>query len=345
VSAISHPVRDAALATALLAAAVWAGSGGGAHLDRALAGYLAATLVAVAGTVWRASRFWRRPASALYARALAQAVHSPRALRRLLASGAGDLAAQRFIAPRSRLRWVAHLLLAWGTLASFAITLPLVFGWMRFAADGQRAYRVLVLSLPAGGFVLDGPVAWLVFHALSLAGVAVMLGAALFLVLRLRQRRLPGVTAGFHVAPLLLLVAVAATGLGLPASRNAPDAFRVLAVLHEASVVVLLVAIPFSKLGHLLIRPLQLGVRVIRRREVRWTACVGCGVRLAPAQQLAAVEQLLAARGARLGDHVRRCPACRRRQVAAVQAGLQGAHFQPPLLGVPAPVRRDEEAA
>ena len=48
-------VRDATLATALVLAAVWAGSGGFAGVDRALVGYLAATLVACFCTVLRAS--------------------------------------------------------------------------------------------------------------------------------------------------------------------------------------------------------------------------------------------------------------------------------------------------
>ena len=339
-------MRDAIVATALLLGAVWSGSGGGAHLDPALAGYLGATVVAVAGTVWRVSRFWRRPASAIYARALATALRSPRDLSRLLSSGAHDLAAQGFIAPRSRWRWIAHLLLAWGTLASLAITLPLVFGWMRFAAEGQSAYRVLVFSLPVGRFTLGGLAAQLFFHALLSAGVAVIVGAAFFLAVRLRQRRLPGVATTFHTAPLVLLLTVAATGLALPASRQLPELFDVMALLHELSVIVLLVAIPFSKLGHLLIRPLQLGVRVMRAADVRWAACTGCGARLAPAAQLAAVERLLAARSARLGAHQRQCPACRRRCVAGVQAGLQGAQFQPALLGGGAPrPRRAAEAA
>jgi hypothetical protein len=345
-STYARAMRDAVVATALLLGVVWSGSGGGVHLDPALAGYLAATVVAVAGTVWRVSRFWRRPASAVYARALVTALRSPRDLSRLLASSAHDLAAQRFIAPRSRWRWAAHMLLAWGTLASFAITLPLVFGWMRFAADGQTAYRVLVFSLPVGRFRLDGLTAQLVFHALLLAGVAVLLGAAFFLAVRVRQRRLPGVATAFHTGPLVLLLAVAATGIGLPASRQVPELFAVMAALHELFVIILLVAIPFSKLGHLLIRPLQLGVRVMRGADVRWAACAGCGAPLAPAAQLAAVEDLLAARGARLGEHQRQCPACRRRRVAGVQAGLQGAHFQPPLLGNAAPrPRRAEKAA
>jgi len=71
-------LRDAASVTALLAVAVWAGSGRFAFFDPALAGYLGATLVAAFGTTYRLSAFWRRPASAVYARALAHGLRAPR---------------------------------------------------------------------------------------------------------------------------------------------------------------------------------------------------------------------------------------------------------------------------
>ncbi len=341
-----RPLRDAGVATLLLLVAVWAGSGGFVHLDAALLGYLGATIVATFGTVWRLSTAWRRPAAAFYVRALWRACADPRALRRTLAGAARDLAAQRFIARRSRLRWAAHMLLSFGTLASFAITLPLVFGWMHFEADGHSAYRVRLVGLPAGRFALDGATAWLAFHALAIAAVAVVLGALYFLHIRRRARRLPGVATTFHTGPLLLLLAVAITGLALPATRAHPDVFPIVAVLHELTVIVLLVAMPFSKLGHLLVRPLQLGAQVIRAADVPRIACAGCGGPLAPAAQMAAVEALLRARGFTFDAHQRHCPTCRRRQIATTQAGLLGAHFQPALSGVThRPPTRTERAA
>jgi hypothetical protein len=317
-----RPLRDASAATLLLLAAVWAGSGGFAHLDLALLGYLAATIVAAFGTVWRISTAWRRPAAAFYVRALWH--------RRALPGATHDLAGQRFIRRRGVLRWLAHMALSLGTLASFAITLPLVFGWMRFQAEGQSTYRVLVMSVPVGRFALDGAIAWLTFHALTLAGVAVVLGALYFLAIRWRARRLPEVATSFHLGPLLLLLAVALTGLALPATRGRPDLFPIASVVHELAVIVLLVAIPFSKLGHLLIRPLQLGAQVVHRPEAPRDTCESCGGPLAPSAQVAVVEALLRERG--LGfRHV--CAGCRRRQVATTQAGLLGAHFQPPITG------------
>jgi hypothetical protein len=327
------PVRDAVAATVVLLAAVVAGSRGLRDLDAALLGYLGATLVATFGVVWRMSAFWRRPASAPYARALAVAWRDPARLRAALGAVRRDLVTQGFIARRSRARWSAHLLLSLGTLGAFAITLPLVWGWLHFEAEGQDVYRVIVLGLPVGRFAIAGPLGWLVFHGLALTGVAVTLGAAWFLRERWRTRRLPGATAGFHTAPLLLLLAVALTGLALPATREVPAAFRITAWLHEVTVVVLLVSLPFSKLAHLLIRPLQLGARLVRTADAPHAACALCGGPLAPAAQVAIVERLLAERGFVFDGHQRRCTGCRRRMTAAAQATLVGLGFHPGVVG------------
>jgi hypothetical protein len=324
-------LRDATLATVLVVAAVWAGSRAGRDLDPALLGYLGATIVATFAVTWRVSAFWRRLPSAFYGRALLAALRDPRRARTAFHAAATDLGTQHFIAARSRTRWLAHLALSLGTLASFAITLPLVFGWMHFAADGQDHYRPVVLGIVLERFALDGVAAWLVFHALALAGGAVAFGATYFLSTRLRRRALPGVTDPGQILPLALLLFVALSGLALPASRNHAELFPAVSLLHEAAVMVLLVALPFSKLAHVLIRPLQLGARVVRA-STDWIACAGCGAVLAPRAQAAAVGALLAARGARLTGHLQQCPPCRRRSTAAAQARLLGARFHPDLV-------------
>jgi hypothetical protein len=139
------------------------------------------------------------------------------------------------------------------------------------------------------------------------------------------------VTNGRHLAPLALLLVVALSGLALPASRTNALAFAIASRAHELAVIVLLVAMPFSKLAHVLIRPLQLGARVQNRPEAERHVCA-CGTPLAPTAQLAAVEALLAARGARFAGHQQHCPACRRKLVAAAQARLLGAPFHPDLV-------------
>jgi hypothetical protein len=254
---------------------------------------------------------------------------------------------QRFIARRGRLRWLAHLALSLGTLASFAITLPLVFGWLRFEGAGQDHYRVRLVGVPAGRFAIDGPLGWLAFHALSLAGVAVAVGVLYFLVVRLRGHRLPGAAAAFHVSPLVLLLVVALTGLALPLTHDRPTLFDAAASAHEASVVLLLVALPFSKLVHVLVRPLQMGARVLCAADVPPAHCDRCGASFAPLAQLAAVERLLAARGFCFDGHQRTCAGCRRRLVAVAQATLLGTAFDPRIRGAhpaPHPVRTESAA-
>ncbi len=323
-------VRTAALSTALLLASIYFGSGGLTHFDAALAGYCGATVVACFATALRVAAFWHRRPSAFYGRKLVGAFGHPRHLTHLLRRAGRDLAGQRFIAPRSRLRWLAHLLLAWGTLVGFAVTLPLVWGWLHFEAVGDREYRAVLLAMPVARFATDGIVGWLIFHALHLAGAAVTAGAIYFLLARVRLRRQPGVVDRFHVAPLLLLLAVALSGLALPvAAQTARQWFRLAALVHEGAVIALLVALPYGKLIHLFIRPLHLGAQLMRATSSSAAMCRSCGAVTSPAAQRAAVETMLAESGFRFDGHQQMCPRCRRRQLATVHTQLLGGHFQP----------------
>jgi hypothetical protein len=338
------PLRDAAAVAVLVLAAIYWGSGRLTHLDHALLGYLGATVVATFGVAYRMSAFWRRVPTAFYARALAAALRRPRSLATLGRHAGSDLAAQRFIARRGQVRRAAHVALSLGTLASFAITVPLVCGWLRFEARGQSVYIMRFAGVPAGSFDVEGPIAFLVFHGLTIAAIAVVAGAVTFLFLRWRADA-GSQTGSFHVAPLAVLLVVALTGLALPATRGVPRLFDAAALAHEIAVVAMMVALPFTKLGHVLIRPLQLGVRMVRADGAAGAACVRCGGALAPAAQLAAVEAALAARGFRFDGHQRACPRCRRALVAATPATLLGAAFHPRIAGArPAPMKVERAA-
>jgi len=320
---------------------VYAGSGRLAHFDWALAGYFAATAVACMVATYRVAAFWRRRPSAFYGRMLLGALWQPRLALRILRSANRDLAAQRCIAGRRRSRWIAHLMLSWGTLVSFAVTVPLVCGWVHFEADDDRVYRVVVMCVSLGRFATDGIVGWVTFKIINLAAVAVVGGVAYFLVVRFRMRRQAGAAGRFHLAPLLLLLAVALTGLALPVISQVgrPGLFATASLAHQIAVVTLLAALPYGKLMHVFIRPLQLGVQLMRAESAADARCGRCGAIMAPAAQLQGVEALLAARGFRFAGHQRLCPGCRRRQLATVHAQLLGACFQPRPLARRAPFR------
>lgn len=46
-----------------------------------------------------------------------------------------DIALNRFIFARDRLRGLTHVLILWGCALAVAITFPLVFGWLAFESE------------------------------------------------------------------------------------------------------------------------------------------------------------------------------------------------------------------
>ena len=343
-----RPLVDASVVTALLLATVWLGSRGGRDLDPALFGYAARDgrrglrrdvagecLLAAPGfgRLWtRAARSARRPR-----RFFADAPLGGHATsRRRRSSHAAPVSAG-----------LAHMALSLGTLASFAITIPLVFGWLHFEADGQSHYRPMLFGFPAGpALAIDGIPAWFVFHGLALAGAR---GDARDRLLPRRSppdaQRIPGVTSGRHVAPLVLLLVVALSGLALPASRTSPVAFAIASRVHELAVIVLLVALPFSKLAHVLIRPAAARRPRHAERpdaERRLCACGAIAGTRGAARRGRSVARRAAARASPGTSGTVRT--CRRRLVAAAQAHLLGAPFHPDLVAA-SPERPNRKVA
>jgi hypothetical protein len=124
---------------------------------------------------------------------------------------------------------------------------------------------------------------------------------------------------------------VAATGLALPlsAALQTPLLYRLAVAAHEATVIALLVSLPYAKLIHLFVRPLHIGAQVLRRASASSAHCASCGVPVACAEQLDGVESLLAARGLRFGEQQRLCPPCRRRRMATAHAHMLRGRFHP----------------
>jgi len=87
------------------------------------------------------------------------------------------------------------------------------------------------------------------------------------------QRRLtePGTISlqqfGNDVLPILLLFLVAVTGLGLTVSARWLNGhgFTFIAITHAASVIAMLLYLPFGKFFHIFQRPAQLGVAFYKR--------------------------------------------------------------------------------
>jgi len=347
-----RPLLRASLATAALGGLIALGNHGGRWLDPALLGYLIASVFACFGVAYRYFTWLERPATAMYWRWTVRTFLSPRGLLRLPRMGLtllDQLFLQRFIGKRSIRRWGAHACLAWGCLLAFAVTFPLVFGWVRFTSDGAEAgrYQAWMFGFPAGSFPLDSPQAFITFHILDLAAVMVLAGCALAFLRRSGDEG-DSATQRFDldILPLLLLVAVAATGLLLTASeawlqgRN----FGTLAFMHQMTVILLLLFLPFGKLFHIVQRPSQAGVA---RYKAEGDAqgllpCAACRTPYIRPNQRTDLEQLwqeLGLDGARHGGihHLDLCPRCRRRLLLRAHDLRLGGAFDP-FAGVPLPV-------
>jgi hypothetical protein len=259
------------------------------------------------------------------------------------AAAADQMVAQRFIEKRSLKRWGAHFLLSWGCLLAFAITIPLVFGWIRFTSAGMDAarYQAWVFGFPAFSFPLDSLVATLTFHALDITAAMVIAGCLLSFLRRAHDEGDAATQrADLDLMPLLLLIAVSATGIMLTVSETYLQGrnFHTIAYLHELTVILLLLSLPFGKLFHVVQRPAQIGVKLYKEEgeaEGR-LPCKACGTPFIRANQRRDLEALWgrldldgATHAGGAFHHLDLCPRCKRRLVAKSQSERLHGAFDP----------------
>jgi hypothetical protein len=318
-----RPVAVAVIATLALATGVVLVSRGLRDYDAALLPYTVGLLGFTFAVAYRSAAWLQRPAARrLSTRGLAllrQQGERRRALRLLARGAVLDLLLQRFILRRGAGRWVAHLLLSWGSLLAVAVTFPLVLGALHFDASPSdpRLYRIVVLGASLYEFHTESPLRHLLFNLLNLSSAVVGLGSALALLRRVRRKGL-GRTPLRDWAPLLALFSVAATGALLTLSSRAwaGRGYAALAAAHAVSVLVALLLVPFGKLFHVVQRPLHLCVALARRAGDAGprARCRGCGEAYAAALHAADVAEVLRAAGlAWPSPHAQLCPRCRRR--------------------------------
>lgn len=244
-------------------------------------------------------------------------------LRTALAVGVSNLLGNDFIFRRGLWQGIQHFTLMWGVLGSFAITVPLVFGWMYFEAAGETSYRVFVLGRPLFTMPVTGLRAWLIYNALAMFAVLTLIGAGMALIRRLRWRDAKvDQRVEYDLFPLYLLLAAAASGLAMAVSHIwlAGAAYPLLAELHQFVIVLLLLYLPFGKLWHIPMRPLGVAAAVYHEAGSRLGAatCRRCGKVYATSLQIEDVKRVLAESGleplapdgkTHLSEY---CPECRR---------------------------------
>jgi nitrate reductase gamma subunit len=311
------------------------GSHGLRHFDWALLPYALATIFSAGGVAYRCTAWVQRPPTKRYWLQNWRFWREGRALSNSVYIGqftVNTFAAQRFIAHRGRLRWMAHLCLSWGSMMAFAITFPLVFGWIHFEtlANDFSTYHVMFLGVEVQKFPVHSIIAFLTFNALNISAILVLIGVCLALHRRLTDNGALALQRfGLDIVPLLLLFIVAASGLGLTISAHflQGQGFSFIALVHAASVIILLVSLPFGKLFHIFQRPLHLGVGLYKRvgQASSQAECGRCGAPFASQLHVNDLKHVL--KELKIDNQIdgsvthyqEICPPCRRRLLALNQ--------------------------
>ena len=324
-------------ATVVLAVLVVVGSRNLTHFDAALVAYTFSVLFATFGLTYRYSMWLQRPPTGVYWRRGWQAFFRRgwrlRNLTTWVRRMASEVAANRFILRRDRLRGATHLLIMWGCVLAVAITFPLVFGWLHFrpVPGDLGLYEAMVFGFPAFRFPHESALAFFLFHGLVWSSFAVIAGTMLAMRRRMREEGAAAVQRFVEdFMPLLLLFAVSLTGLMLTASYTWMKgyAYTFIAILHAVTVIGTFLWLPFGKFFHIFQRPAQLGVGFYKDVGAAGerARCRRCGHEFTSrmhVEDLVEVERRLGYRYQVPGSPVEHyqwiCPPCRRAAFAVAQ--------------------------
>ncbi len=290
----------AAASVVVLLVLIYVGSRGLRDFDSALVGYAVATVFATAAIVYRYTLWITRPPTWRYFKAGWVNFLSWRNFRRYTAlipvAWWTDILAQTFILKRSFQRWLMHISIFWGVILSLAVTVPLTFGWIRFTLVPPDRYQAWFFGFPVFQFSIEAGTGFAVFHVLDWTALLLILGLSIALFRRTTDVGLLTVQRfGFDLVPLVLLFAIAVTGLALTASSGWWQGrfYWFISLTHQVAVVGWLLSIPFGKFFHIVERPASMGVTLYQTvnqdvehygDQPQTGACRRCGREL-PSQQ------------------------------------------------------------
>jgi len=268
--------------SAIVALGIFVGSGGMQRFDHELYGYAVAATLAAFAVGYRFTLWSSRPPSRMYfLRGLQLIARRGPTYRKnkskktkpgyeLAKTASQNFVAQNFIRERSYYRWIMHLCLSGGCTLAFAVTFPLVFGWIHFSTpiDNAELYHVEVFGVTVDSFGIHSFKAAIMFNLLNIAGVFAFVGVTMAGYRRIADAGARALTTFYEdVLPLIIIAAVTITGLALTVSYKFLDGqgHGSLAWIHMLTVVALLFYLPFGKLFHMFQRVAALCVSVYKK--------------------------------------------------------------------------------
>ncbi|WP_071458711.1 MFS transporter [Bacillus massilinigeriensis] len=313
------------------------------HMDMALIGYAIASIIFAIGLTIRMSFWFYRTATNRVAKRSLKNLFTKERLIRNVRSIAitfvDNILLQKFIFKRGLYRGIQHLMISWGCLISFAITFGLTFGWMRFDLIDSETYQIVVFNIPTLKMAAHGVFAEIVYNGLNLGAIMVLIGVSMALARRLTNYDVK-VTQRFEfdMLPLFILLAVTGTGLILTVLYTFFDGWmhHYMSLIHQVTVVIMLIYFPFGKLFHVPIRPLAAAVPMNYQEVAKIDSrnCKSCGEAYSNDDQIADVQAILGAQefdlklndGTLLSDY---CPRCRRRMRALKVMNMEAPQGDP----------------
>ncbi|MBE1445869.1 hypothetical protein [Paenibacillus sp. OAS669] len=248
------------------------------HIDMALYGYMVGTVVFVCGFFYRFIAWGERPPTKIILK---------KGIKLLFRKSTPQtttehLLTYRFIWNRGWYRWTQHVLLGWGCILSAFVTFPLVFGWMYFTMSENGTYTIVGFGINIMKIKADGMLGFLFYNALNITAFMVIGGVCMALYRRIKNMQARAEqTLIYDFLPLYMLLFVSITGLLLTFCNIFLHGYGhpVLTLIHQWSVIVTLIYIPFGKLAHIPFRPMSVFARNYREHytEQAVKSCKVCG--------------------------------------------------------------------
>ncbi|MBN6885165.1 hypothetical protein [Cytobacillus horneckiae] len=274
----SHFAKSMFLAVSGLAILTFIGTRMFTHVDLNLYGYMVGTIIFLGGFFYRFISWGERPPTKLLIKKGMKLLFRKSTPKTTV----NHLAVYEFIWNRGIYRWTQHILIGWGCILACLVTFPLVFGWMYFTMDDTGYYNIILMGMEIMTVPADGIIANLSYNALNITALMVIAGVSMALYRRIKNMQARAEqTILYDFLPLYMLLLISITGLALTFMNVFLHGVGqpIMSLIHQWSVIITLIYLPFGKLAHIPFRPLSIFARNYREHyaEQSMKKCNVCG--------------------------------------------------------------------
>ncbi|MGG1576074.1 hypothetical protein [Fictibacillus sp. NRS-1165] len=246
----SHFAKSLFISILLLVVLVFIGTRMFTHIDLNLYGYMVGTLVFIGGFFYRFVAWAERPPTKNLIKKGIRLLFRKSTTK----TTTNHMVTHQFIWNRGVYRWAQHFLIGWGCILSCFVTFPLVFGWMYFTMEENGYYTVVGMGINLMQVKADGVLSFFFYNALNITAIMVIAGVCMALYRRLKNMQARAEQKFLYdFMPLYMLLLVSVSGLLLTVMNVFfhGKGQSVMSLIHQYSVIITLLYLPFGKLAHI----------------------------------------------------------------------------------------------